>query len=114
MKNKKILIIVFIIIDILILGFVGYNLLFGDLGKEKSNEEKYTLNVYKNGDRYCHYKNEFSACTEIGFTIETETNNTEILEFNDNFMLYNDNGLFIYDINKCSNYKYFTIYRIGG
>ena len=97
MKNRKVLIIIFIIIDVLVLGFVGYSLLFGNLGKEKSNKEKYTLNVYKNENQYCYDKSD--SCNELGFTINTETNNAEILNFNDDFMLYNDNGLKLYNIN---------------
>ena len=73
MKNKKVLIIAFIIIDVLVLGFAGYKLLFSNLitndsdnnindFDDENSKEKYTLNVYKSENEY--YNEKSDLCNE--------------------------------------------------
>ncbi len=97
MENKisKISIIVSIIILLVVVGLLGYNYLL---------KGKYVLNVYNddnNEGHYCYNDDVIGqSCTKIAFTIKTESKDAKIKTFDDNhfFMLYDDNGLKLYDI----------------
>lgn len=65
-----------------------------------TSDYKYTFDVYKNkNSELCLSKDE--NCTEIAFTIKTETENAKLLTFGlmKNFVLYDDNGLKVYIVN---------------
>ena len=66
--------------------------------EEKKDEEvlNYELNVYKSSYGYlCNEKNDY--CKDIAFTIKTKTENAMIKKIEDSFILYNDDGLRLYN-----------------
>ena len=83
--------------------------------KEESKEEKkeeetqedevlnYTLDVYKQESGYfCKEKSDY--CKDVAFTIKTQTNDAKILYVSEDYILYNDNQLKIYNV-KSKNVK---------
>ena len=118
-KTSKISFIISIALAIIIV--LAYVFVFTkdkDKLKDKNEiTENYKLEVYKDNvnNYYCEEKS--SYCNTLGFTIEVKNKDSKILDFDNNYlyMLYNDNGLFIYDIkNKTkksislgNNYQYY-------
>ena len=70
-----------------------------------TSDYKNTLDVYKNKNSdLCLTKND--NCSEVAFTIKTETENAKILTFSieKDFILYDDNGLKVYNV-KSNKYQ---------
>jgi len=137
-ENKKNNILFIVIISILLLAIGGYFILSKVLvednqTKEKENQEKYqeqeteetkekevlnyTLNIYKNsiGD-ICEYNENY--CKDLAFTIKTKTENAKLIKGQDAFVLYEDDGLRIYNnydgsitkLNLENQYKNYSIH----
>ena len=131
MKNKNIgniigftfsIIAAIIIVVIYIFVFnkdkVNDNMEDKDNDKDKEEiKETYKLEVYKddNGSYYCKEKS--SYCNTLAFTIDAKNKDSRIIAFDNNYsyVLYDDNGLFIYDVNNKTkksislgnNYQYY-------
>ncbi len=99
-KNKIITLVIIILVIFLIggLAFIEYNVLSkdNDTNDYDNQEEKYTLDVYKDEYGYCERKSEY--CNTLAFTVDAESKNAKILLIESNFILYEDNGLKTYDI----------------
>ncbi len=129
-KDKGNLIAICISIVLAIIVVLGYKFIIAkdkDDKKDENEGEKentavlnYTMNVYKNSDNYyCLEESEY--CNIVAFTIKTETEDAKILALDDsltsNFILYDDNGLKIYniktkEINKTNledDYEYYNL-----
>ena len=69
--------------------------------EEKEPEKKYKLDVYRyNDDDTICLSGKSDYCSKIFFSIDTETPNAKLIDFSDysKFLLYQDNGLKIYDV----------------
>lgn len=63
-----------------------------------------SMTVYKEGDKYC-IKREELTCTEAAFTFLVVNNNAVIMDINEEFILYIDGILKIYDIGTKLKYE---------
>ena len=120
-KDKKNNILIICLIGILVLLVGSYFVLSKVLVKEdtKPNEEEkqdtkdeekkeekkddeevlvYNLNVYKGNSGYLCQEYTETYCKDIAFTIKTATSNANILALDNNYVLYNDNHLKLYNI----------------
>ena len=126
-KKKNGLVVLVIILIIIILGLVGF-IVYNELNSSTNNNNnnnsqggdkeqvdnkepidnkgvdttnyKYTMNIYKNQyDHLCSKANE--SCNIIAYTLKTETENAKIVgieEYDFAYILYNDNGLKLYNV----------------
>lgn len=70
-----------------------------------NNEEAtISMTVYKEGDKYCTKREELT-CTEAAFTFLVVNNNARIMDINEEFILYIDDILKIYDIGTKQKYE---------
>lgn len=139
-KKKNGLVALVIILIIIILGLVGF-IVYNELnsgtnnnnsqgdGKEQvdnkdidTTDYKYTMNVYKNQyNSLCSEANE--SCNIIAYTLKTETENAKIVgiqEYDFAYILYNDNGLKLYNAktqkivktNLDTNYDSYELFKV--
>ncbi len=113
-KNKKgiiIFVIVFLTIFLIVTCFITFKYLLpkdNDINPDNNQQEdnanqynyKYKLDIYTNeGSYYCKEQSDY--CNTLAFTIKTETLDAKVLDIDNNsYILYKDNGLKLYDINK--------------
>ena len=66
-----------------------------------TTDYKYTLDVYKNKSSELCLNKDDDDCTEVAFSIKTETDGAKIIAFDDkkNYILYDDNGFKVYAVN---------------
>lgn len=70
-----------------------------------NNEEaKVSMTIYKEGDRYCTKREELT-CKEAAFTFLVVNENARILDVNNEYILYIDDILKIYDIGTKEKYQ---------
>ncbi len=108
----EISLIIIIILLIVVIGIILYKMYFADKKEDnknntndnengevaKPNEGEYTLNIYKTeSGSLCSKKSDY--CSNVAYTIKTETKDAEVLDFsnNDLLILYKDNDIKIYD-----------------
>ena len=128
-KNTNSALQIFLIL-IIILGVCGISYFIYEnalkeenLEQENGNEEekKYTLDIYKYNSTGDICGSQTSYCSEIAFSIETETENATFIGVDYEkylFVLYRDNGLKLYNVetkeiikvNLEDNYKHYSIY----
>ena len=134
-KKNNILIISIICILILLIGgyFVLSKVLVKEDNKPNETEQKekkepeeeeeelnYTLNVYKySSGAIC---NEYNAdwCKDLAFTIKTKTETAKVIKGEDAFVLYEDDGLRVYNnydgkitkLNLANEYKHYNIHYV--
>ena len=143
-KKKNGLVVLVIILIIIILGLVGF-IVYNELNSSTNNNNnnnnsqgddkepidnkdvdttdyKYTMNIYKNQyDRLCSEANE--SCNIIAYTLKTETENAKIVgieEYDFAYILYNDNGLKLYNVktqkivktNLDTNYDSYELFKV--
>ena len=92
-KKKNNLIPIVIILIVLVLGLGGFIVYDKVLNNNEDNSDGYTLNVFGSDFNSCSGEN----CSKIIYTIKTNTEEAKILRASDNFVLYNDIGLKVYD-----------------
>lgn len=104
MKNNKIINIFLVVLLLLILLFASYFIYeMGMRYSSREEEKEYTLNVYERSDGFiCLVKEPDYMCSNLAFSIEVESSEASILKVssNNSFILYRDNGLKIYNIDK--------------
>lgn len=139
-KKKNGLVALVIILIIIILGLVGF-IVYNELNSSTNNNNsqgddkeqvdnkdvdttdyKYTMNVYKNQyGSLCSEANE--SCNIIAYTLKTETENAKIVgieEYDFAYILYNDNGLKLYNVktqkivktNLDTNYDSYELFKV--
>lgn len=70
-----------------------------------NNEEAtISMTVFKEGEKYCPKREELT-CTEAAFTFLVTSNNARIMDINNEFILYRDDILKVYDISTKKKYE---------
>lgn len=92
-KKKNNLTIVVVILIILVLGLGGFIIYDKVLNNEK-NDNNYSLNILKKHISDCVVNQD---CENVVYTIKTNNSKAKIYTTIDNFVLYNDGGLKIYN-----------------
>ncbi|MBQ8472405.1 MAG: hypothetical protein IJ501_02765 [Bacilli bacterium] len=96
-KKKNNLIPIVIILIVLVLGLGGF-IVYDKVLKNDANNSNtnYTLNVLKSDISYCNSNND-NTCKDVVYTIKTETSDATFVKSDNGFILYDDNGLKIYN-----------------
>ena len=122
--NKNLVVVILALLLMISVGFIVYDKVFkkSDNNSNISDGSKYVLKVYGNNYSNICEKQDISYCNKVVHTIDAETSDPLILKVSDSnsdfeYVLYEDNGLKLYDVDKKSikkidsNSKYVQIYE---
>lgn len=104
-KPLTIFLVIVLIIGLCCVSYFVYEIALKQYLKNSENIKQYTLNIYQNEYGICGDQN--NICNELSFSIETYTSNSKYIAIdnNDSFILYDDNGLYLYNIKKKESNK---------